>query len=157
MQFVVNGVDRETGQDTSLTLNAANATEAESIATLSMLVADVQAQPTPVAAVGYAQRNTESGFDWPAGISHQSRVLRGLSWVCACYGIMGFAMIPFGHLGLIFNTVWLDRVIGFGQSLAPENAGIALIYLVGGCLLRLMAHFSLGFREILLQKIDRER
>lgn len=155
MQFIVHGVDRNSGQETTLPLSAASAAEAESIASLTMLVAEVVPDMARIEAVPYANPNmAASGFDWPNGITRQARILRGLSWVVAAVGALGiFITVAFRVASIIDSTV-LSEFLGFVRLFAASDIGTSLWLLVLACLMRLGAHFMLGLRELLLRKID---
>jgi hypothetical protein len=157
MRFIVHGVDRTAGQDSTLPLDAANAGEAESIASLTMLVADVMADQAPVQSVPYAQPNvTAGGFDWPAGILRQARVLRALSWVVAAVGALGIVATLASVFAATIDSTALAEMLRFLRLIAAADIGSSIWLLVLACLMRLAAHFMLGLRELLLRKIDRD-
>ena len=157
MKFVVHGVDRNSGQETSLSLSAANAAEAESIASLSMLVAEVKVDQTPVQSVPYAQPNMDAGFDWPAGIVTQVRLLRLLSWVVAGLGTLGLMSALVLLSTVMIESTALNKIQRWLGTVAVADFGGAISLLTLACLMRLAAHFLLGLRELLLQKIDRQK
>jgi hypothetical protein len=159
MQFLVHGVDRSTGQDATMPVNADNAAQAESIASLTMFVAEVKpdvSNPSPTMA--YARATTgPTGLDWSAGIVRQVRILRGLSWVVAAIGALGVLLAGLAVLEQMFEFrgfEFLANVLGY---LAPhvDPYGATWI-LITACGMRLAAHFMLGLRELLLRKIDHD-
>lgn len=156
MQYIVHGVDRSSGQETSLALSAANAAEAESIASLSMLVAEVKVDKTPVAAVSYAQPNLDARFDWATGIVRQAAILRMLSWMMAAVGLLGAMWALAAELAEFSTLGILDSIAKLLRYIAPHADLQQVVWiLVSACLMRLTAHFLLGLRELLLQKIER--
>jgi len=158
MQFLVHGVDRATGQDTTMPVKADNAAQAESIASLSMLVAEVTPDTTLAApTMAYARVATSAaGIDWSQGIVRQARLLRGLSWVVAGTGVLGLLFIGLTELDELTNSSAIDFLIHHLQIVAPHGDISVVVWIfVTACGMRLAAHLILGIRELLIQKIDR--
>jgi hypothetical protein len=158
MQFLVHGVDRATGQDTTMPVKADNAAQAESIASLSMLVAEITPDATVAApTVAYARvATTPADVDWSKGIVRQARVLRGLSWVVAGTGVLGLLLIGVTELDELTNNIAIHALIDALQIIAPHaDISVVVWIFVTACGMRLAAHVILGIRELLIQKIDR--
>src|SRR3954471_11495703 len=117
MLYTITGADRMTGKDVTHTIEAKSAGEAESIASLTMMVSkgtavapreavtvvpvnELEAAVLEAAAkpqVGYgrpAKRDWGAGVDWSRGLAGEARFLRILSWPVAA------SAIPFALMGV---------------------------------------------------------
>lgn len=170
MLYTVTGADRTTGKDMTQTIDARSSAEAESIASLTMLVSKVTpvAPPAPVPVVpvndleaavleaaakpqvAYARpskRDRGAGVDWSAGLATGAWFLRILSWPMAA------SAIPFLLLALkdLTDSIYFGGIWGILRFLGdyPFNRFVlALTLLATAAFLRVVAHAALALRHL---------
>lgn len=151
MRYRVRGADRTTGQELTQTVQAKSPTEAEAVASFTMLVSEVAAaepEPLPMAYAIPARGEKLARVNWAAGIASQSALLR---WLSIGVGALGLVFLLYGAWGLIrsitammsygFTSLWFDVV----PTVVP---GVLLIS--AAVLMRLAAFVALAVREIAL-------
>ena len=155
MNYLVSGADRATGKELTLSFEARSAAEAESIASLSMLVAEVQTGQPATEPVSYATPEAAGGatqVNWAAGIAFHAKLLRLLSIILALMALFPIGSYFWdigesvqyvtsyptfrGALNLLERAATSDRLI------------FAITLIVGAVLLRLAAHVALAIREL---------
>jgi hypothetical protein len=156
MLYTITGADRSTGQDVTQTFDAKSPAEAESIASLTMLVSKVIAEPSDpqLALVTYATPNTSRShrpIDWATGLERQARFLRILSWIVA-----GSIVIPlFFMLSQMFSSLvsWGPSMFlhDFLRELDFGRLTIAALLLSAAVIMRIIAHAALAIRELAMR------
>jgi hypothetical protein len=153
MNYLVIGVDRQTGKELTLRFDARNAAEAESIASLSMLVSEVREQSPESLPIGYA--TPEAGgrskqINWSAGIAFHARLLRILSFV-----LLAMAVYPLGsYFWQIGASSWSVMIGNSTPTSLLELIAIsdrlllAVTLIVFALVVRLATYVSLAIREI---------
>ena len=169
MHYTVTGADRTTGKDVTQTIDARSSVEAESIASLTMLVSKVTpVAPAPVPVVpandleaavleaaakpqvGYARparRDRGAGVDWSDGLANGAWFLRILSWPLAA------SAIPFLLLAGkdLLDSIYFGGVEGILRFLGdyPFNRFVlALTLLAAAAFLRVVAYAALALRHL---------
>jgi len=170
MLYTITGADRTTGKDLTQTIEAKSAAQAESIASLTMLVSKVTAvEPAPpmkvvpaneleaavleAAAkpqVGYARpvkRDRAAGVDWASGLASGAWVLRILSWPLAA------SAVPFALMGVkdLLDSIYFSGPMGILRFLGDFEFGrfvLALILVSAAVFLRVVAHGALAVRHM---------
>ena len=170
MRYTITGADRTTGQDLTQTVDAKTAAEAESIASLTMLVSKVSPgpRPTPVPVVPAndleaavleaasnpevpyarpAKRDRAAGVDWSTGLANGAWFLRILSWPVAA-GAIPFVLIAMRE---VFDSLAYMSFYGFTRMLREPmifEILFALLLLSAAALLRVISHAALALRHI---------
>jgi hypothetical protein len=169
MLYTVTGADRTTGKDVNQTIDARSSAEAESIASLTMLVSKVTAvapaAPVPVVPandleaavlevaakpqVGYARpskRDRGAGVDWSAGLANGAWFLRIVSWPVAASAIP-FFLLAFKDL---LNSIYISGIEGILRFLSDSfiQFVLALALLATAGFLRIVAHAALALRHL---------
>ena len=170
MLYTITGADRVTGKDLSQTIEAKSSAEAESIASLTMLVSKVTAvapaEPLKVVPadeleaaileaaakpqVGYARpvkRDRAAGVDWARGLANSAWLLRILSWPLAASAIP-FALMVAKDL---LDSIYFNGVLGILRFLGDFEFWrfvVALLLLATAVFLRVVAHAALAVRHM---------
>jgi hypothetical protein len=169
MRYTVTGADRSTGRDVTETIDAKSSAEAESIASLSMLVSSISpVAPVPVPVipaddleaavleaaakpeVSYAapaRRDRAAGVDWSSGLGNWAWALRILSWPMAA------AAVPLALMGVkdLLDSIYYDGPGGILSFLGGSKFDkfIDTLLLLGAAgFLRIISHAALALREM---------
>jgi hypothetical protein len=170
MRYTITGADRTTGRDLTQTIDANSPAEAESIASLTMLVSKVTAVPPPaplpvvpandfeaavleaaakppVAYATPARRDRAAGVDWMNGLAKSAWLLRAMSWV------LGASALPFVLVAVreFFESLDFDGVSGIFRFFSDYRFGrivVGLLLLAAAAFLRTSAHAALALRHL---------
>jgi hypothetical protein len=158
MNYVVSGADRATGKELTITFEAKSAAEAESIASLSMLVSEVRLQQPAVEPVDYATPAAAPGPaapNWEAGIPFYAKLLRILSTV-----LLVLAIFPLvGYVLELGASVWqsttsgagFDFLLDFLRAATSGRLVLAVEFVTAAFSMRLASHVALAFREMAMR------
>jgi hypothetical protein len=159
MKFTVSGADRTSGQDVTQTFDAASAAEAESIASLSMLVSQVTPQAVQPMEVQYATPTIEvkaAGVDWNSGIVLYAKFLRIGSLVLAVMAVIP-ALEYFWDLGVtawyLTYSVTARLIIDLLDQIATSGRLFLVVELLAAALcMRLASYIALAIREMAINR-----
>lgn len=159
MKFVVSGADRTTGQEVTQTFDAASAGEAESIASLSMLVSQVTPQALQPMEVQYATPATElkaAGVDWNSGIVLYAKLLRIGSIVLTVMAIVPM-LEYFWELGVsiwdLTYRITVSRILSLLDGITTSGRLFLIVELLAAALLmRLVSYVALAIREMAISR-----
>lgn len=172
MRYTITGADRATGQDVTQTIDAKTAAEAESLASLTMLVSKVTpvAAPAPVPVVpvsdleaavleaaakpqvAYARpskRDRGAGVEWSAGLANGAWFLRILSWAMAASAILCLLLAIKDLLETIYGGI--DGIRRFLSEYPFNRFVLAVALLATAAFLRAAAHAALALRHLATQ------